>query len=118
MLAEAADVGKHSSNGISKPAIKLVGMLGCRGESKQAFEHVGIEIDAEQVGPAEIIIAAEPYRAGSGAPRLVLQCSDESRSVPAPLFRWIDDQRMQLPAEAGMPDRADPTDQPIAIEGG
>src|SRR4029450_9890002 len=111
VLAHTVDVRQYADHGVTQALVEGDGMPRHRRQRLQAAEHVRVKIDAEQIGAAEIIVAAEPDGAGSGAARFILERPDEKRSNAASLAWRVDDQRVQFPPEFGMPDAADPADQ-------
>src|SRR5215203_6460469 len=108
--AEPIDVRKHAHHGIAESPVERVRVAdrqrrpAHRREAPEMLEHVGIEIDIEQVRAAEIVVGAEPDRADPDAPGLILQERDQTRPEAASLMRRMDRKRMQLPGRTGMAD--------------
>ena len=117
--AGTVHVGQQPDDLIAVPAIEGEGVPArrrlCR---RDVAHHVGPEVAAEQARAAVVVVAAEEERQHALAAGAGLECRQQRRADAAALAVRRHDQGMDLPAVAISPDRADPADQPLALQGG
>jgi hypothetical protein len=110
---------QQADDRVAMPAIEGEGMAAARRLDRGSVpRHVRPQVAAEQGCAAVVVVAAEEQGQHAVASGAVFDRGEQCRADTVALTVGRHDQRMDLPAAIVGLDRADPADQPLAVEGG
>ena len=116
--AGAIDIRQHPDDGESPISIEGEWVIGDWRQLGKTLEYVGVEVRAEQVGTAEVVVRTQPDCADFRVARCGLQRVDEQGADSRTLSRGINDEWVEFPGMRRVANPANPTHDGVTRYGG